>query len=572
MKTSKLTKSILAVVAIAALVVGCDKADDPELKAPADTAQATHAQESVEDRLIDSKAFAQQTSIPASITTPDKVESKIGTLQFTDGYPTAETASKIRDELDYLHGVEAFLNSMRGVATFAMHKSFERAGVNDNDVLLYTELLDSQSMFLTPNADTVYYLSFLNLSKGPVIFEAPPDALGFVGDMWDRWVSDFGLPGAERGQGGKYLFVGPGYKGRLPEGGFIIRKSRTNRILVVGRSFLTNDDPAPTVAVIKKHLKIYPYSPGGDGTSIGSLLQGKVPALGALPKPASPRYVEGTGRAINTISPNDFTYYRLLDELVQSEPPEALDPETAGQFAAIGIVKGKKFSPDARMQKILEQAVAVGNAASRTLGMGAHPTERYRYYDKSAWWSMMWTTGYNFRNPPPMITKDGVKPFPNTGARTLNGRTSYFYSLMGNSPAMIMRLRGVGSTYLMANVDTDGKPFDGSKTYKVVLPKDIPAARFWSLTVYDNQSRSMLRTQQPYSRAGSQGYPSPAAAPSADGSITVYFSPKQPDGVERGNWIQTDPEKGWFTMIRLYSPLESFFDKSWRPGEVEMVN
>jgi hypothetical protein len=134
-----------------------------------------------------------------------------------------------------------------------------------------------------------------------------------------------------------------------------------------------------------------------------------------------------------------------------------------------------------------------------------------------------------------------------------------------------MRLEGIGSQYLVSNVDTNGEPFDGSKTYKVVLPKDIPAARFWSFTVYDNQTRSMLQTPQIYPRAGSQSYPSPAAEPNADGTTTVYFGPEQPEGVKRGNWIQTDPERGWFTILRLYSPLKSFFDKTWRPGEFELV-
>jgi hypothetical protein len=103
------------------------------------------------------------------------------------------------------------------------------------------------------------------------------------------------------------------------------------------------------------------------------------------------------------------------------------------------------------------------------------------------------------------------------------------------------------------------------------LPKDIPAARFWSFTVYDNQSRSMLQTPQRFPRAGSQSYPTPAAAPNADGSTTIYFSPKQPEGIADGNWIQTEPKKGWFPMLRLYSPLQPFFDKSWKLGEIELV-
>ena len=136
---------------------------------------------------------------------------------------------------------------------------------------------------------------------------------------------------------------------------------------------------------------------------------------------------------------------------------------------------------------------------------------------------------------------------------------------------MIMRIPDVGSQYLMSGLDAGGAPFDGAKTYRVTLPKDIPARAFWSFTLYDNQTRSMLQTPQKYPRAGSQSYPSPAAEAAADGSTTVWFGPEQPEGVARGNWIQTDPEKGWFTILRLYSPLPSFFDKSWQPTEIEMA-
>jgi hypothetical protein len=136
---------------------------------------------------------------------------------------------------------------------------------------------------------------------------------------------------------------------------------------------------------------------------------------------------------------------------------------------------------------------------------------------------------------------------------------------------MIMQIPGVGSQYLIGFRDAKGDVFDGAKTYKVTLPKDIPAAAFWSFTLYDNQTRSMLDTPQRFPRAGSQSYPSPAAEAATDGSTTVYFGPKKPDGVARGNWIQTDPERGWFTILRLYSPLPAFFDKSWRPSEVELV-
>ncbi len=134
-----------------------------------------------------------------------------------------------------------------------------------------------------------------------------------------------------------------------------------------------------------------------------------------------------------------------------------------------------------------------------------------------------------------------------------------------------MRLPRVGSQYLMDFLDADKNAFDGGKTYKVTLPKGIPVAAFWSFTLYDNQSRSMLDTPQRFPRAGSQTYPSPAAEADAEGSTTVWFGPAQPAGTRRGNWIQTMPGKGWFTIPRLYSPLESFFTKEWRPSEIELI-
>ena len=515
---------------------------------------------------------ATRSSVPSAITTPATVESGlIGTLDFTDGYPTRETAARLRDHLDYLHGVETFMNTIQGVSVYAIREGFLNAGVADGDVLIFSELMDSASLFLTGNADTIYFWTFLDLTSGPLVVQIPTDTLGAIDDMWFRWITDFGLPGPDRGQGGTYLIVPPGYDGPLPEGGYVVRHSRTNHALLFGRAFINaneGNDPAPTADRIKEQMKIYPYQPGGAGSSIGNYLTGQG-RLGALATPQSPRFVEGTGLEMNTVPPNDFGHYELLDRLVQLEPAEALDPELAGQFAAIGIVKGQTFAPDQRLRKVLDEAVAVGNAAARTVGMGAHPADDFRYYDEGAWWNMLFVGGFEFTNPPPLITADGVQPFPNTGARQLHSRVSMFYTATGITPAMCMRLTGVGSQYLIANVDAHGDTFDGAKTYRIRLPKDIPAARFWSLNLYDNQTRSLLQTPQRYPRAGSQMYPSPAAEADSDGSTVVYFSPTQPADVAPGNWIQTDPEKGWFVVLRLYSPLQPFFDKTWRPGEIE---
>jgi hypothetical protein len=508
---------------------------------------------------------------PASITTPDSVDTSIGSLKFKDGVPDAATIEKLNEELDRHHGIDAFFNGLPAVSLWALREGYRQAGIKDGDVLLFSKLMDSKSLFLTANADTIYFWPILDLSEGPVVFEPPKGVLGVADDFWWRWITDIGVPGPDRGEGGKYLFVGPNYQGPLPKEGYFIRRSRTNHVSVLARAFLENNDPAPVVKRIKEELKIYPYKPGGYGDSIAAFLAGRS-TLGALQQSATPRFVEGSGMVMNTVPPNDETFYAMLDAAVQAEPAEALDPEIVGSIAAIGIVHGRKFEPDARMKKILTDAIALGNAMARSTGIAPRAHEGFAYYDdKSAWSCPLFVGGFDFLNPPPLITKAGVKPFPGDGARKLNARMAFFYLATGITPAMCMRLPNIGSQYVGSFYDSNKQAFDGGRTYKLVLPKNIPAAKFWSLTLYDNQTRSMLQTSQLYPRAGSQSYPSPAAVSEKDGSTIIYFGPRKPEGAPDGNWIETVPNKGWFILFRFYSPLQPFFDKSWRPGEIEPV-
>ncbi|MCK1513882.1 DUF1254 domain-containing protein [Bradyrhizobium sp. 190] len=513
---------------------------------------------------------AAQTPIPPSLTTPDRVESRLGPLEFKDGAPSKATREKVFDNLDYTYAFRAFMDNMRGVSIHALRKGMMDIGVKANEVLVFSELMDAKSLFLTANADTIYVMGFLDLTKGPVVLETPPKFLGAVQDAWFRWVTDIGAPGPDRGEGGKYLIVPPDYEGTLPEGGFFVARARTNSIVWFGRSFLENkSDPKPAVETIRKFTKVYPYEPGGVGTPIAEFLAGKA-KLGRVTPPPPTVFHEGSGKVMNTIPPTDWTYFEMLNEVVQSEPATSLDPELMGPIAAIGIVKGKPFAPDARMKKIMTEALAVANATSRSLVMFTRDPSWF-YYPGSSWVNYLFETGYEFETPIPMITREGVKPFPETGYRTMDARSNFFYAVTGITPAMAMRLPGIGSTYLWTTLDADKQYLDGAKTYKVTLPKGIPEENFWSFTVYDNMTRSMLDTPQRYPRAGSQSYPSPAAEPNADGSTTIYFGPTQPAGVKRGNWIQTDPKKGWFTVLRLYSPLPPFFEKTWRLSELELV-
>lgn len=512
--------------------------------------------------------------ILAALTTPDEVAVGGRKVEFDDGMPTREGADLAYAAMDSAAAFDAFVQGLPPVSLWAIHKGFVGAGIHDGDVVLTSRLLDSRSLFLTANCDTVYFIAFLDLSDGPVLVDVPPDVLGAADDMWWRWITDFGVPGPDRGAGGRYLFTGPGYEGTLPEGGVFVARSRTNRVVLFGRAFLENNDPEPAVARIKAGLKITPYTPGSLGTSIASFLDGKSP-LGRPAKWGTPRFVEGTGLAVNTCPPSDpDAFYRLLDEAVQAEPASALDPEVAAPIAAIGIVKDRPFSPDQRMAAILAEAGAAANACVRAVAMRPRPAEGFHFYPDtdSNWTSPLFAGGHSFQTPPPLVTEEGIQPFPDPGAKKTLARASFFYLATVITPAMCMNLPGIGSQYLGVTMDSDQQTLHGWSTYRLRLPAGIPAGKFWSLTAYDNQTRSMVVTDQRFPRAGSQAYPTPAAVPDADGSTTLWFGPVRPDKVPAGNWIQTDPQRAWFAILRFYNPLPAFFDKSWRPGEIELVD
>jgi hypothetical protein len=215
----------------------------------------------------------------SSISAPEQLQSRVGTLEFTDGVPSAKTVEAAYDQLDFAHGLNAYLNGFPGASTTALRKGLHDAGVEDNSIMIFSELMGSESLFLTANADTVYFIGIVDLSSGPMVVETPPKALALFDDMWFQWIVDFGLSGPDRGEGGHFLLVPPGYDGSLPDSGYHVAHSRTTKVLLLGRSFINENpsqDPSPTVELIKSTLKLYPYAEGGFGTSIGTLLEGHV--------------------------------------------------------------------------------------------------------------------------------------------------------------------------------------------------------------------------------------------------------------------------------------------------------
>jgi hypothetical protein len=468
--------------------------------------------------------------VPAKITTPDTVRTRIGTLRFKDGAPDPETVQRAFDQIDFSRGIDAFVRGMSATSVYAICNGLEAAGVRSNGSIGITEqLMDARSLFLTPNTTTVYVLQCLNLKDGPMVVRVPPRALGPVDDADFRWVTDVGVTGPDRGAGGDYLFVPPGFTGALPATGFNVARPRTNRLVIFYRVFVEKGDLAAATANVRSKAAVFPLSQAA--------------------APPATTFVNLSGLRFNTISANDFSFYEELNAVVQTEPADWVDPDTVGLYAAIGIRKGQPFAPDPRLKQTLTEAVAVGNAYARSTAFASRDPRTRLFRDRQ------WLT--------PFV--GGSYQFLSGSERLLDARAMFFYLATGITPAMSEARPGTGSAYALTFRDRAGAFLDGGRTYKVTLPGPIPAKDFWAFTVYDNQTRSLLPTDQK-----SAGIDSNAAGliRNPDGGATIWFGPKPPAG-KGANWVQTMPGRGYNLMLRLYGPLEPWFNQTWQPGDLE---
>jgi hypothetical protein len=471
--------------------------------------------------------------VPSSITTPDAVQTRIGTLKFFDGLPDQETVQKVYDNLDFLRGVETFLSGMPAASIYAACEGLSKAGAKLIGGVTITEnLMDARTLMLTPNSTTVYVILCLDLKDGPMVVDIPPGVLGPVDDAFSRYVTDVGLVGPDKGKGGKYLFVPPDYNGSLPSQDYFLTYPRTYGNLMFFRAFVKDGDIAAAVKGVKDKARVYPLTDAAN--------------------PPLATFVNISGMQFNTIHANDFHFYEELNTVVQHEPSEAFDPEIVGLFASVGIKKDQPFAPDERMKSILNDSVAVANATARAI-VFAPRDDRVKFYP-----DRQWATAFI----------GGAYDFMNKGEGMLDARTLFHYYAAGITPAMAFSKPGTGSAYAYAARDSMGRYLDGSKTYRITLPAPVPVGQFWSFMVYDGQTRSILETDQKL--AGLDSNKSDIKK-NADGSVTVWFGPTAPAGHE-ANWVQTTPGKGWNSLLRLYAPLEPWFDKTWKPGDFELVD
>jgi hypothetical protein len=469
------------------------------------------------------------TNIPDGIAMPDTVETRLGTLEFFDGFPDDATVEKLYDNLDFQRAVQAYLLALAPVNMAGLREGLLSVGPANTTIPTFEANMNARSIFLTANATTPYTWIWINLHDGPLVAEVPPMTLGMVDDFWFRYVTDVGVLGPDKGKGGKYLLLPPGYDGEVPDG-YVVVNVPTFESILVWRNMPLEGGLEAAIERLHNNTRIYPLSEAAH--------------------PRANTFVNVSDRDFCTVAPADYRFWELLNDIVQNEPVESCDPVTLGFYASIGIEKGKPFAPDARMKKILHEAAAVGDATARAITYRSRIPEAF-YYPNSTW--RQWMGGYKFESQPGVSYLDAAAFF-------------YFYAT-GVTPAMEAKMVGQGSQYAVGIVDSKGQGLDGGKTYRLHVEPNMPVKDFWSAIVYDNQTRSMLQTDQDFPQVSSLDK---GLVANADGSVDVFFGPTPPAGMEN-NWIQTLPGKGWNMLFRLYGPLEPWFDKTWKLNEIEEV-
>lgn len=446
-------------------------------------------------------------------------------------------AEELRDELYYQRAIHAYMTMLPALNVIGMRDGSEAVfGSGYNVLPIWKDRMDSRTQVPTPNADVIYSMSYLDLGEtGPLVVAAPPQVIGMFTDFFQRTITDVGAIGPDRGRGGLYLLLPPGYDGQVPPGYFSFESSTRNVFLFFRTVMKQGDgapDPAPAVATAEM-TRIYPLWEE----------EKDIPPM---------QFPNASGKRINMMYPVDNTYWTKLKEFVDYEPVTAIDPELRGVLASIGIIKGEPFDPDDRQQALLKRAVETAPKMIIALRQLGREDGRNLYYPDRQY-ERAWA--------------GGTAEFMQASYLDVNQRAVFFQFAYSSAPAMVMRTVDAGSKYPFTGRDAEGKFLDGSNTYRLRLPANPPAALFWAVTAYNITDGTMPET--PQLMPSINGYN--AVKKNADGSIDLYFAPAKPADVADSNWIQTVTGRHFLVALRLYGAKLEFYDQSWKPDDLVLV-
>jgi hypothetical protein len=477
-----------------------------------------------------------------SVATTEDRYTKLADAPFVNGNLRAEDVEKLKDELMFQRATQLYLWALPSLNMYGMKEGSEaKFGKGYNVLPIFKDRLNAKTLITTPNSDVIYALGYLDLKEdGPLVIEAPPGLQGILDDFRQRpipsvgeidgrmWFGDVGLVGPDKGKGGKYLILPPDFEGDLPkDDDYLVFKSQTYGVFVFWRGFFKDPKQLEEPVKVMEQTKIYP--------------------LGKKDSAKPMQFPNASGVPVNMLYPHDFSAFEMIDRYIQHEYVNPADFEFRGMAKALGIEKGKPFKPDAKTKQILDQAA---QTAWRMALVGT--LDFPKYYPDRQWLQA--------------LPSDSVHEFTYETYNDVGWRSAMFVLGYSNSPAMFVNLPGMGAKYPTALRDADGDFLDGSKTYLLRLPPNIPAKLFWSVTLYDSMTGAGVDNGQPFPSINQMDKP----AMNSDGSYDFYFGPKSPGAGK--NWIATIPDKGFFVNVRLYAPTEAFFDKTWKPDDVVKVN
>lgn len=464
----------------------------------------------------------------------ETMKTRIGKLEFQSGYPTDETVQKLYNELDFQRAVQVYLWALPLASYGALSDAHIKLGCDSNTVLLLENSGEQQQLILTANQDTIYLSGVLDLRNGPMVMELPAGLLGTLNNIWQQPLCDLGGPfSPEQNRGGRFLILPPSYDGPLPPTHYHLVKSDANIAVFYLRAVPMTRADFPKLNELMRTYRQY--------------------KLSEAENPPKTKFISGAGKEFNSLTNEGFAFFESLARYINDNPPREQDMAMLGMLETLGIAHGQPFKPDVRMKKILTEAAEVGRAMAKAVAWQPRTPKDilYAYPGKRQW-------KYIFFGDPTFHTPEYM---------AIDLRSRFMWEAIGTARSMVVAAPGQGSQYIGTYQDADGNWLSGENTYKCRLPRDIPARMFWSLTAYDNETRSLIQNDLGRPLVGSVH----GAKPNKDGSFDVYFGPKLPKGVAKENWVQTKPDLGWFVYLRLYGPEKPYFDKTWIPGDAEKL-
>lgn len=455
--------------------------------------------------------------------------------EFTGGFPTAETVEKAYDAADYVRAVTCYKHFFPAVSGMTILSGTRAVGVEPNRSFGTMDTRPGQVGF-TLNSDTPYAPVLLDLTSGPLVVEIPPGPIvGASLNSDQSWISDLGIPGPDAGNGGRHVFVGPsGYDGDLPEDSYV-HHALGDRVVVGLRAIPQHADVDAAIDLLRS-VQVHPIrDDSGWQPPTWVDLTGK-------PQDTTPLTVQGT-----------LEYWRVLHDYISSEPTHPDDRSYVGELAVLGIRADAPFEPDDRLTHILTDAARDADAQLRVQSLADRRADRVVWADRQWEWVTLRPEGAAFE----------IDGRPDVDAREI-----WFYQAIASSPVMFRRQAGAGSLYWFVAHDSTGAYLDGGRSYRLRVPLPVPAGLFWSLTVYDAETRSQVDTEQ--------GAAAVRSLFELDGKldgnhVNIAFGPQRPDGNDAA-WVQTLPDRGWFAYFRIYGPTPAAFDGSWQLDDITPID